>query len=631
MIQFAMNGRRLVVGSATQLTVFEVGLSDEPQWLESTSFALNSQRGGEHFSVTDDGRFVAAQSRTSLIQVWEILEASHSDNTTKTRSQTLGDSVYVLCDKNLSSIKLTQVGTNLYLIVGCESYLSDRGRVFTYEMHLEVSYEDDSHHQFAWKTFLPSLKGRNIGDRFGHSIAVVKAPNKDTNRVFRLAIGSPGYHNGQGMAQVFIASKDKKGWSQQGGDMTGRLIGEEFGTSVDMSSGEMSFVLVGSPHWKMPHEINDIKTEECGERGIVRLFHWRSERLGSPKRWTTVDDTTMIGSDLGDRFGSTVSITRNGDRVAAAAGGSDYAKIYSRQSYNSIDDTNIGVVVAPSSIIDGLQSFAMNDSGAMVAVVSSDNRNGGGITSFLDPSPFCQVPGMASNSSDFESFIDRQTCRFKDKLIANQEECYDTTLFGEHIQACSWKMLSISTSPSHTPSDPPSTSPSRRPTEFPISFPSFGPTVSSGNPTRARTPHPTSVSPSITFSEEPTYGPSSVPSGTTDDIPSGSLSGTPTLLPSSIASTVDPTIVGSFSPTKKNYANSLPSHSPFEESFSPMFEDLHLKRSTAAPTSEKGDSSEFAAGVILSAVVLTTLFGMCMLFRWRKRNANRHFQDQTQS
>ena len=293
-VELANGGKRLVAASSNSITIYDITLVDAiPSWTKKVEIESPSHYDGHggRLSMSDDGRFLATQWSSNQVKVWQIPtekdgsernDSFQNEDNDSTAYQVGGEGVWILCEDGISSLKLEHAQGNLYMVVGCDSYLYNRGQVQTFKL----SFDD------TWQTFLPSLKGRNSGDLFGAATAAVEAPSDYSNRVFRLAIGSPGYNQKTGMVQVFDALDDQTGWSQIGDDLTGQQLGEQFGKSLDVSSGEQPYLVIGSPGW-IPIE-DGVKIDST--RGIVRLYHWRSPFFGTPlslKEWALVDNNTI--------------------------------------------------------------------------------------------------------------------------------------------------------------------------------------------------------------------------------------------------------------------------------------------------------------------------------------------------
>lgn len=142
----------------------------------------------------------------------------------------------------------------------------------------------------TWTQLGNDIDGENAGDQFGESLAISSNGNI-------VAIGSVLNGSFAGHVQVFQYNGVDT-WNQIGGDIDGSTTGEQSGTSVSLSS-DGSIVAIGAP--LLPNF----------SRGTVRVFENQSGT------WT------QIGSDIiGDNFyglGTSLSLSSNG-RIVAIGG-----------------------------------------------------------------------------------------------------------------------------------------------------------------------------------------------------------------------------------------------------------------------------------------------------------------------
>jgi hypothetical protein len=485
-VELANEGRRLAVASSNSITIYDITILDTalPTWTKKSQIqaSYSDVDNGRLMSMSSDGRFLATQWSLNQVKVWEIgsvdfqrnNSTQYTNDLNSTALQVGGDGVWILCEEGISSLKLEQVKSSLYMAVGCESYLYSRGKVHTFDLSLEES----SSSYDTWQTFLPSLKGRNSGDMFGATIAVVGAPSDHSNRVFRLSVGSPGYNFRQGLAQVFDAIDDGTGWVQIGDDLTGSSLGEQFGTSLDLSAGEQPFLVVGSLWWTDPEDHSKSKPTS----GNVQLYHWRSKYFENPwssKEWALVDNSQLakIGDD--NEFGRTVVISRDGNRIAILS--QRHLAVFERQSFNSVGRLVNDMIYTNNDEIDGSwgRAVALSRHGSLLATLTAN----GSIRTFLDTSGFCVVPRgslAAEQTNVLESFLERQTCRFKDEILDTKETCSQAVRYlGGTWEQCSWEdNLSLTTHPTANPSSVPSLLPSMQPSYFPVHETEFPTTLS---------------------------------------------------------------------------------------------------------------------------------------------------------
>lgn len=498
-VDLSEDGRRLAVGGGSSngsIQIYDLVITTAPSSASTNdvqvaswrlSGILNGATAGGRFSLSPDGRMLAARMAPDMVRVYQIIvDATNSTQVSPASPSSMrqiGNDVWCLEDGE--SVKLALTGSGSYfLAMGCESYLNNLGRVQVLEL---TSIPMDAASQtlsYYWNPFLPSLKGRNTGDQFGAVVSIVPAPSAFSQRAFRIAIGSPGYNQGQGMVQVYTASNDRTGWTQVGDDLTGASVGERFGASLDMSSNELPYLLVGAPGWTANRNINYTTTtsDSTGSnidkhlgRGLVRLYHWQSRTFGGLRRWTLVDDSLVGGRQEGDRFGTAVAISRTGERVVAASPLSPttssgnviddaqnssrraYVGVYERESYSQLGGIVNDLLLGQRPLDAWGQSVAVNKYASMVVSVSSR----GNVRSFLDDSAFCGIPPSVDNGISVareekvmvDGLLDRQACRDFDVLVTTELACGQQNVFiqGDYVP-CVWRSSELAWGAIPTPS-----------------------------------------------------------------------------------------------------------------------------------------------------------------------------------
>jgi hypothetical protein len=176
----------------------------------------------------------------------------------------------------------------------------------------------------SWNQLGDDINGEADGDYFGFSVAL----SRDGRTI---AVGGPGNGaftiggtgDGSGYARAFEYNGGS--WSQLGADIDGEFAGDNFGSHVAMS-GDGLTIVVGGPSLQLKGR----------DSGHVRVF----EYIGGS--WNQLGP--VIDGDMpGDRFGSSVSISRDGRTIVAGAvqngrteAGSGYARVfeYSSETWN---------------------------------------------------------------------------------------------------------------------------------------------------------------------------------------------------------------------------------------------------------------------------------------------------------
>lgn len=160
----------------------------------------------------------------------------------------------------------------------------DAGQVRVYE------WSDD-----AWVQLGGDINGEAAYDESGYSVAM----SSDGSRV---AVGAPfndGNDFDSGHVRVFELLDDT--WTQMGDDIDGEAVYDESGTSVALSRYG-NLVAIGAPR-------NDGNGMGSGH---VRVYQYTDEN------WMQLGDD-IDGESYGDHFGLSVSLSRNGNRLAVGA------------------------------------------------------------------------------------------------------------------------------------------------------------------------------------------------------------------------------------------------------------------------------------------------------------------------
>lgn len=523
-VDISQDGRRVAVGSPKSNNgdgaIFLYQLDElYHSWNLVATFHGDSAEGiGDFLSLSPDGLLVAIRRHPSNdVQVFKVNE---DNSITKVGSDMkcgpgIGYSVTLGQDPSPLSTRV-HGGGKYWLVLGCEGYDNFRGKVKVYELHEEPSYH--------WVPFHSHLTGAYALNLFGGDTAFVTAysPESESGRVFRIAIGSPWFNQGQGRVQVFEADYNS-GWIQKGADLVGETSGEYFGASIDISLSEHPYLVVGSPRYS--------RAGEEGSHGMVTLFHWRRAVFGEPHAWELVG-SPIEGSDSGSEFGRSVSISDNGMRFASTS--NLFAGVYELQDFNSLE-----VVQDTINVREGMWTMhnhiALSGSGSVI--ISKFLLDSGEVHALIDDSSFCQSPMLDSEESETGSgmneFLERESCRINGiELVNTEDTCSDTSVFqsGEYVP-CTWVPASQFSLPSAMPTFVPSSIPSMSPsvTQPPVSGwsssqPTFVSNVSETMVPSALIPAVDENSPTTTNSPSrmPSFSPSIGDSTATDGLPSES-------------------------------------------------------------------------------------------------------------
>jgi FG-GAP repeat len=146
-----------------------------------------------------------------------------------------------------------------------------------------------------WTQVGSDLNGEASGDLFGLSVAISGSGNT-------VAVGAPGI-NAQGEDSGYVRIFDWSGsqWTQVGADVNGEAAQDFFGWSVSLS-GDGSRVAIGG-------KFNDGIGVDSGH---VRVYDW------AESQWTRMG-SDLDGEAVGDKFGESVTLSYDGDRLAVGA------------------------------------------------------------------------------------------------------------------------------------------------------------------------------------------------------------------------------------------------------------------------------------------------------------------------
>jgi FG-GAP repeat len=212
----------------------------------------------------------------------------------------------------------------------------------------------------AWQQLGSDIDGDEAGDRFGTSVSLSSNGN-------RLAIGAIWVaKNGERSGQVRVYTWSGTDWLQLGGDINGEAAYDQSGVSVSLSadgnrlaigatdnqgtayrSGHVRVYEWRSKVWSQLGEDIDGKTAGELSGGAVSLsdkgnllaigasFNSDSGDTSGAARvyaWSGTD-WEQLGADIHgkspyDMFGNSVSLSKNGNRLAIGAGQADYVAVY---------------------------------------------------------------------------------------------------------------------------------------------------------------------------------------------------------------------------------------------------------------------------------------------------------------
>ena len=187
-----------------------------------------------------------------------------------------------------------------------------------------------------------------------------------------LAIGAPSNTQEVGVlqeqGQVRVYQWDGQEWMQMGQDIDGEISLEEFGRSIDISA-DGTILAAGGRNYNI--WINGVL--QLQNAGIVRTYIWNGSQW-NPR------DTAITGLAQGDKFGSSVSLSDDGNRMAVSS-----LKVNGSNSATKIFDWN-GAHWQLQSSLTGVNNAVtapcndLNADGNFIAIGEPWSNFGNGIT-----------------------------------------------------------------------------------------------------------------------------------------------------------------------------------------------------------------------------------------------------------
>jgi hypothetical protein len=243
-------------------------------------------------------------------------------------------------------------GENLDDWSGYSISLSSNGSIVAVGAHNNDGNGQDSGHvrifrnnNGVWEQIGTDINGEAAGDYSSHSISL----SSDGSIVAVGAEGNDG--NGQDSGHVRVFRNNNGVWEQIGLDIDGEAAADQFGISISLSS-DGSIVAIGA-------ERNDGNGISSGHVRVFRNNNGVWEQIGSD----------IDGEVAGDQFGSSISLSSDGNIVAIGARHNDGNGISS--GHVRVFRNNNGVWEQIGSDIDG--EAAGDQSGYSVSLSSNGN------------------------------------------------------------------------------------------------------------------------------------------------------------------------------------------------------------------------------------------------------------------
>jgi hypothetical protein len=215
----------------------------------------------------------------------------------------------------------------------------------------------------TWVQLGADINGETFGDNFGSSVSLSSEGN-------HLAVGATGNDgNGIDSGHVRIYQWSGENWEQLGANINGEAFGDYSGSSVSLSS-DGSILAIGAP---LNNNDNGI------DSGHVRIYQW------SGTSWVQIG-TDIDGESPYDESGGSVSLSSDGSKVAIGAVGSDgngidsgHVRVY---QWSGTTWTQLGDDIDGEAFGDFFgSSVSLSSNGTSVAIGAPLNINDNGIES----------------------------------------------------------------------------------------------------------------------------------------------------------------------------------------------------------------------------------------------------------
>ena len=333
------------------------GTAGEDKFGRAVSISGNGTRVAIGGSLNDAATGVTTANR-GHVKIYEY------NATTKAWVQ-LGSDIVGTTDLDQLGFSVSLSNDGSRVAIGCPHSASDKGHVEIYD------YSTGS----GWSKVGTNIVGATAGMRYGYAVSLsndgtyvaVGAPFDDTTasdsglvNVYKydsgwtkvgadivgggasyklgtsvsikntvasgpiVAIGIPG--NDQGKVRVYEYDTGTA-WALDGSEISGKTTGDAFGTSVSIPD-DASRVVAGGP-------------ENTSSTGYIRIYEY------SASDWSQMG-SDINGTAVGDKFGTSVSFSGDGTRVAAGSPGNGKGDVkvyvYENSVWTKLGETIIGTI-----------------------------------------------------------------------------------------------------------------------------------------------------------------------------------------------------------------------------------------------------------------------------------------------
>ena len=307
------------------------GTAGEDKFGRAVSISGNGTRVAIGGSLNDAATGVTTANR-GHVKIYEY------NATTKAWVQ-LGSDIVGTTDLDQLGFSVSLSNDGSRVAIGCPHSASDKGHVEIYD------YSAGS----GWLPVGTNIVGATAGMRYGYAVSL-------SNDGTYVAVGAPFDDTAAGLVNVY---KYDSGWTKVGADIVGGGASYKLGTSVSMKNTTASgpIVAIGIPG---------------NDQGKVRVYEYNSTTA-----WA-LDGSEISGKTTGDAFGTSVSIPDDASRVVAGGpentSSTGYIRIY---EYSGSDWSQMGSDINGAAVGDKFgTSVSFSGDGTRVAAGSPGNGKG---------------------------------------------------------------------------------------------------------------------------------------------------------------------------------------------------------------------------------------------------------------
>ena len=310
------------------------GTAGEDKFGRAVSISGNGTRVAIGGSLNDAATGVTTANR-GHVKIYEY------NATTKAWVQ-LGSDIMGTTDLDQLGFSVSLSNDGSRVAIGCPHSASDKGHVEIYD------YSTDS----GWSKVGTNIVGATAGMRYGYAVSL-------SNDGTYVAVGAPFDDTTAADSGLVNVYKYDSGWTKVGADIVGGGASYKLGTSVSMKNTVASgpIVAIGIPG---------------NDQGKVRVYEYDTGTA-----WA-LDGSEISGKTTGDAFGTSVSIPDDASRVVAGGpentSSTGYIRIY---EYSASDWSQMGSDINGAAVGDKFgTSVSFSGDGTRVAAGSPGNGKG---------------------------------------------------------------------------------------------------------------------------------------------------------------------------------------------------------------------------------------------------------------